>query len=59
MEAGLLFITFFIFFFGFYTERVSVEKCFHIYFSFSESIYLFTYLFGDAVGEFIFGTVAC
>ena len=46
-------------FFGFYMERVSVESCFHIYFSFCESIYLFTYLFGSAVEEFIFGTVAC
>ena len=47
------------YFFGFYTDRVAVERCFHIYFSFRESIYSFTYLFGGAVVEFIFGTVAC
>ena len=34
-----LFIFFyFLFFFGFYTEQVFVERCFHIYFSFCESI---------------------
>ena len=72
MEAGLLsiifyvllihlFILFFLFFhfFGFYAERVSIESCSHMYFSFHESIYLLTYLFGGAVVEFIFGTVAC
>ena len=56
------FIFYFLFifcFFGFYTEQVSIERCFHIYFSFCKSIYLFTYLFGSAVGEFIFGTVVC
>ena len=55
VEAGLLFIILYVLFiylfcfishfFDFYTERVSVEKCSHIYFSFWESIYLFTYLF--------------
>ena len=72
VEAGLLFIilyvlfiyifilvAFLFYFFGFYTERLSFERCFHIYFSFCESIFLFTYLFGGAVGEFIFGAVAC
>ena len=49
----------FLIYFGFYMERVFVERCFHIYFSFRESIHLFTYLFGRAVEEFIFGTVAC
>ena len=72
VEAGLLFIilyvlfiyifilvAFLFYFFGFYAERLSFERCFHIYFSFCESIFLFTYLFGGAVGEFIFGAVAC
>ena len=53
------FILLLLLFFCFYMEQVSVERCFHIYCSFCESIYLFTYLFGGAVGEFIFGTVAC
>ena len=54
------FIYLFIYLFIFWLlYGVSVEMCFHIYFSFCESIYLFTYLFGGAVGEFVFGTVAC
>ena len=70
VEAGLLFIFYvlfiyifilfsfylFIFFFCLYTERVPVRGV---------SIYilvflsLFIYLFGSAVGVFIFGAVAC
>ena len=30
-----------VYFFGFYTERVSVERCFHTYFSFCDSIFIY------------------
>ena len=50
---------FIFYFFSFYTEQISVERCFNIYFSLCESIYLFTYLFGGTMGEFIFGRAGC
>ena len=46
---------FIFYFFSFYTEQISVERCFNIYFSLCESIYLLIYLGAPWGSSFLVG----